>query len=92
VVPSGVHGGYFGAAQGVLLPAILGTVVSERLQRLNGVKNVLAGPVNLVAAVVFLGTGYARAQPAVLLAVGSVLGGLLGSGTAGGCRSTRCVP
>src|SRR4051794_6548238 len=40
---TGIYGGYFGAAQGVLLMAILGIMIDEQLQRLNAGKNVLAG-------------------------------------------------
>ena len=49
----GIYGGYFGAAQGILLMAFMGILLDEHLQRLNAVKNVLAGLVNAVAAVVF---------------------------------------
>lgn len=79
VFATGVYGGYFGAAQGVLLLAILGVLVPDRLQRLNGIKNVLAGLVNAVAAVVFVATGHVSWLPAVLIAAGSVAGGLLGA-------------
>ena len=46
VAAAGVYGGYFGAAQGVLLMAILGIGVADTLQRHNATKNVLAGLVN----------------------------------------------
>ena len=46
---TGVYGGYFGAAQGILLLAILGVALAEDLQRMNALKNVLAGLVNRVA-------------------------------------------
>src|SRR5207247_7820207 len=49
-----VYGGYFGAAQGILLLAILGLALTETLQRVNALKNVLAGLTNLVAGVVFV--------------------------------------
>ena len=51
---TGVYGGYFGAAQGVLLMGFLGLFLAESLQRQNALKNVLAGLVNLVAAIVFV--------------------------------------
>ena len=51
VYVAGVYGGYFGAAQGVLLMAILGVGLTETMQRNNATKNVLALLVNLVAAV-----------------------------------------
>ena len=46
---TGVYGGYFGAAQGILLLAILGAALAQDLQRTNALKNVLAGLVNGVA-------------------------------------------
>ena len=51
---SGVYGGYFGAAQGIILMGILGALSRQPLQRLNGYKNVLATVVNAVAALVFV--------------------------------------
>ena len=51
VLLAGVYGGYFGAAQGVLLIALLGLFLDEHLQRVNAAKNVLAGVVNAVAAI-----------------------------------------
>ena len=54
VALAGVYGGYFGAAQGVLLMAILGIGVADSMQRHNATKNVLALIVNGVAAVLFV--------------------------------------
>jgi uncharacterized membrane protein YfcA len=51
---AGVYGGYFGAAQGILLLAILGLALPDDLHRVNALKNVLAGVVNAVAAIVFI--------------------------------------
>ncbi len=81
VLGAGVYGGYFGAAQGVLLMGIMGALSSEPLQRLNGYKNVLATGVNGVAAVVFLLVARDRIDwlVVVLIAVGSTLGGVLGA-------------
>ena len=78
---TGVYGGYFGAAQGVLLIGALGAVLDDDLQRLNGLKNVLAGAVNLVAAIVFLVVApQLVAWPFVAaVAVGALLGGVLGA-------------
>jgi len=51
---AGVYGGYFGAAQGVLLLGLLGIGLDESLPRINALKNVLAMLVNGVAGVVFI--------------------------------------
>jgi uncharacterized protein len=80
VFGTGVYGGYFGAAQGVILLALLGiTIPEEELQRLNALKNVLAALVNGVAAVVFLFFASVAWLPALLLAAGSAAGGQLGA-------------
>jgi uncharacterized membrane protein YfcA len=81
---TGVYGGYFGAAQGVLLMAILGVGLTEAMQRNNALKNVLALLVNLVAAIVFvIATHFGDVQinykVAGLIAVGSVIGGQIGA-------------
>ena len=76
---AGVYGGYFGAAQGVLLMAILGVGLSETMQRNNGTKNVLAMLVNLVAAVVFIVVADIDYEVAGVIAVGSVIGGQVGA-------------
>jgi uncharacterized membrane protein YfcA len=79
VLVTGVYGGYFGAAQGVLLMAILGIGVAEPLQRLNGVKNVLAAIVNAVAGLLFIVVADIDWLVVLLIGVGSVIGGLLGA-------------
>ncbi len=79
---TGVYGGYFGAAQGVLLIAVMGIGMTESLQRINAAKNVLAGLVNAVAAVVFILVSEVAWQAAGVIAVGSFIGGQVGA-TAG---------
>ena len=76
---TGVYGGYFGAAQGVLLISVLAILLGETLHRINALKNVLAGLVNLVAAVVFMFTAHIDYLAAGLLALGSIAGGVLGA-------------
>ena len=79
VFATGVYGGYFGAAQGVLLMGLFGLLLAETLQRQNALKNVLAGLVNAVAAVVFLFTGHMNWAAAGLIAAGSMIGGVIGA-------------
>jgi len=78
VYGTGVYGGYFGAAQGVLLIAWLGALLDADLQRVNALKNVLASIVNGVAAVVFIAVAPVDWQIAGLLLVGAVIGGWAG--------------
>lgn len=78
---AGVYGGYFVAAQGVLLVAILGIFMSGNLQNANAVKNVLSLVVNFVAAISYLLFAPDKIIWAVvgLIAVSSLLGGLIGA-------------
>ena len=79
VMLTGVYGGYFGAAQGVLLMAVLGIGLQDSLQRLNGAKNVLAGLVNAVAAVIFIIVAEVDWTIVALIAAGAVVGGQIGA-------------
>lgn len=79
VLLTGVYGGYFGAAQGVLLMAVLGIGVAQSLQRSNAVKNVLAAAVNGVAGVIFIAVADVDWTIVALIGVGAVVGGLLGA-------------
>ena len=74
-----VYGGYFTAAQGIIYLSLMGMLLDEPLQRLNGVKNVLSALVNTVAAVFFLFAADFEWTAVGLLAVGSGLGGWAGA-------------
>lgn len=74
----GVYGGYFGAAQGVLLIAILGIGLAEPLLKVNAIKNVLALIANAIASVVFVIVSQVNWPAAVAIAVGSVVGAQVG--------------
>lgn len=76
---SASYGGYFGAAQGVLVIGLLGTFLDETLQRINGAKNVLVAVVNGTAAVVYIAFAHVDWLVAVLIAIGSTVGGLVGA-------------
>jgi len=75
----GVYGGYFGAAQGIILIALLSIFVLDSLQRLNAAKNVLALAVNGVASVVFVIATDIDWKVVGLIAVGSTAGGVIGA-------------
>jgi uncharacterized membrane protein YfcA len=79
VFAAGIYGGYFGAAQGILLLAILSLSLDDDLQRINALKVVLAGLVNLVAGVIFVFAAHVAWDVAALIAVGSIVGGILGA-------------
>ncbi|HEX5407640.1 MAG TPA: sulfite exporter TauE/SafE family protein [Pseudonocardiaceae bacterium] len=76
---TGVYGGYFGAAQGVLLLGLMGVVLTESLQRINAIKNVLAMFANLTAGIVFIFVAHISWLAVALIAVGSAVGGVLGA-------------
>jgi hypothetical protein len=76
---AGIYGGYFGAAQGIILIALLGIFVLDDLQRLNATKNVLAMTVNLVASVVFVFATHIDWAVVACIAAGSIVGGQLGA-------------
>jgi uncharacterized membrane protein YfcA len=75
----GVYGGYFGAAQGVILLAALRFLIPDDLQRLNGLKNVMVGVANGVAAILFVIVAHVAWDAAALIAVGSISGAQLGA-------------
>ncbi|ASR33841.1 hypothetical protein BAY61_01260 [Prauserella marina] len=75
----GIYGGYFTAAQGVMLMAVMGMLLNESIQRLNGIKNVLAAVVNVVAGTVYAFVAPVSWPVVALLAGGSVVGGYLGA-------------
>jgi uncharacterized membrane protein YfcA len=79
VFVTGIYGGYFGAAQGILLLALLGLSIDDDLQRINALKVVLAGLANLVSGVIFMVAAHVAWGAAGLIAVGSIVGGLLGA-------------
>lgn len=79
VYAAGIYGGYFGAAQGVILLAVLGVLVPDHLQRSNALKNVLAGTVNVLAAMVFILFADVAWEAVALLALGAFAGGALGA-------------
>ena len=76
---AGIYGGYFGAAQGVILLATLGVLLPDQLVRTNALKNVLAGTVNGLAALLFIVAAHVAWPVVGLIATGSVIGGQLGA-------------
>ncbi len=77
---AGIYGGYFGAAQGVLLIGMLGIALNDSLQRINATKNVLVEAlVSRLAAVVFIIATHIDWGVAGLIAVSSIIGGQVGT-------------
>jgi uncharacterized membrane protein YfcA len=78
VFGTAVYVGYFGAAGGILMLAVLGPMLDQPLARINAVKNAISGLANGVAAVGFAAFGPVRWAAAIPLAAGFLLGGWLG--------------
>lgn len=78
---AGVYGGYFVAAQGILLVGILGIFMSGTIQHANAMKNILVLAVNVVAAASYLLFAFGRIDWAVvgLIAASSLIGGVIGA-------------
>jgi uncharacterized protein len=79
VLLGGVYGGYFGAAQGIMVLAILSVSLDDELQRLNAVKVILTGLVNLVSGIIFIFAAHVAWGAAGLIAGGSLLGDVIGA-------------
>jgi uncharacterized membrane protein YfcA len=76
---AGIYGGYFGAAQGIILLTMLSILVPDDMKRSNAVKNLLAGTVNTVAAAFFIVFADVAWEAVALVAVGAIVGGYLGA-------------
>ena len=76
---TGVYGGYFGAAQGIILLAVMGIGIDDDLQRLNAMKNVLAAVTNGVSGLIFVVVADVDWLVVLLIAIGSTVGGFVGA-------------
>jgi uncharacterized membrane protein YfcA len=79
---AGLYGGYFGAAVGILLLALLGICLHATAQRTNALKNLLALCINAIDVVIFAAFGPVHWGAAGLLALGTTTGGYLGASIA----------
>ena len=79
---AGIYGGYFAAAQGVLLVGLMGALVHNSMQELNAAKNLLTLLVNMVSATTYTIVAFDRINwTAVgMIAAGSLIGGFIGAG------------
>ena len=75
-----IYGGYFGAGMGIIMIALLMIFIPDTLQRLNGLKNVIAALINGVAGLFFVAVAPVHLDLVLLIAAGSILGGQLGAG------------
>lgn len=77
----GIYGGYFGAAQGILLVGFFGLILTTSLQNINALKNFLVAGLSIVVALLFafFATEHIDWSVVVILAAGALLGGTLGA-------------
>ena len=75
---SGVYGSYFGAGLGVLMLAVMGILIPDDLQRLNGLKGLLSLVVVAAGVAVYLLSGQASLPYVGILLITSGVGGILG--------------
>ncbi len=76
---AGIYGGYFGAAQGIIILSMLAVFVPDEMKRSNALKNVLAGTVNGVAALLFIAFAHPNWTAVALVGCGAVVGGTVGA-------------
>jgi uncharacterized membrane protein YfcA len=78
-----VYGGFFSAGMSILVLAVVGVTVEDSFTRLNALKQVLAFSINVAAATFFLFSGQVLWLLALVMAVGALLGGIVGGRLAG---------
>jgi uncharacterized protein len=74
-----IYGGYFGAGMGVMMLAALALMGLGDIHRMNAVKNLLAGLINLISAVVFASSGTVHWGWSAVVVGGALLGGVIGA-------------
>jgi uncharacterized membrane protein YfcA len=82
VALAAIYGGYFGAGLSVIFLAVLGLTFADNLTRLNGLKQLLSFVTNLGATVVLVSSGRVDWPMAVVVAMGSIVGGQVGGAVA----------
>jgi uncharacterized membrane protein YfcA len=74
----GLYGGYFIAAVGVIIMAVLGLVLRDAIRRVVATKNVIQLTIGVTAAVVFALFGAVSWQAVAALVPGTLIGGFVG--------------
>jgi uncharacterized protein len=75
----GVYGGYFGAGIGILMLAALSLMGHTDIHQMNGLKNLLATCINAIAAIYFMFAGLVFWNDAIVMAAGTIIGGVGGA-------------
>jgi uncharacterized membrane protein YfcA len=78
----GIYGGYFGAGIGIMMLAALSLMGHTDIHQMNGLKNLLAVAINGIAIAYLVFTDLIRWDDALVMAVGAIIGALVGAVTA----------
>lgn len=74
-----VYGGYFGAGLGIMLIAVMAITLPYSLHEIQGLRSVLASIITVFASIIFLVRGHLAVQAVLVLLVGTLIGGMIGS-------------
>jgi uncharacterized membrane protein YfcA len=74
-----VYGGYFGAGLGIMLLAAMAMTLPYDIYVLQGLRSALSLLINAVAAIVFVARGHLAVTAVMVLLVGALIGGWLGT-------------
>lgn len=83
-----IYGGYFAAGMSVIVLAVLGLLLDDSLTRLNALKQAIASSINIAATLFFVFTSHVVWPAALVMAAGSLMGGVLGGRLAGRVKPT----
>jgi len=88
-----LYGGYFGGGMGILMLAALSVLGMTDIYQMSGMKNILAGSINAVAAIYFIAEKMVYWPDVGVMAMGSIAGGYFGAGVARrmGAKAVRRV-
>jgi uncharacterized protein len=73
-----IYGGFFGGGVGILLLALFGLMGMENINAMNALKTVLSTCINGIAMVTFIVSGAVFWPQAILMSLGTLLGGYFG--------------
>jgi uncharacterized membrane protein YfcA len=76
------YGGYFGAGIGILMLGSLSIMGLHDIHRMNGLKTILGTLINIIAFAFFAIKGLIVWPLALLMAIGTIIGGYIGASTA----------
>ena len=76
--PIAVYGGYFGGGIGIMFLAALRLYGMTDIHGMNGIKTILGGSLNALAALIFIATGEVTWKPTLVMMAAAIAGGYVG--------------